>query len=83
MKNFLTLSVSLFLTATIVYADNQDDNSLKLFGLQIDKNGYFEVPKENKDSLFIQREDKLIKLYEQQQKDFLKKQNKKLKDMFK
>lgn len=81
MKTYKFLIILLFGCIFLASAKEKDNNATQVFGLTIDHDGYFSVPKEGKPTIESQKQELLIKKYELQQQNFIKEQEEKLKKL--
>ena len=81
MKIYKTLIILLFGCIVSASAKEKENNATQVFGLAIDHDGYFSVPKEGKPTVDSQKQEPLIKKYELQQQNFIKEQEEKLKKL--
>lgn len=77
----LTISVIAF--PSFSFAKTNENNTThetsNIFGVHVDKNGYFSVPKEGKNNIDEQKQNKLIEMYKKQEQDFIIQQEQKFK----
>ena len=83
MKIYKTLIILLFgcIVSASAKEKEKENNATQVFGLTVDNNGYFSVPKEGKPTVDSQKQELLIKKYELQQQNFIKEQEEKLKKL--
>lgn len=86
----LPFSFTAFLLTTLIvtlpsssFAKTNENNTThetsNIFGVHVDKNGYFSVPKEGKNNIDEQKQNKLIEMYKKQEQDFIRQQEQKFK----
>jgi hypothetical protein len=81
MKTYKILMILFFGCIVLASAKEKENNATQVFGLAIDHDGYFSVPKEGKPTVDSQKQELLIKKYELQQQNFIKEQEEKLKKL--
>ena len=78
----LLIAITTFFPQSSVAKENENNTTHEtsnIFGVQVDKNGYFSVPKEGKNNIDEQKQNKLIEIYKKQEQDFIRQQEQKFK----